>query len=56
MLIVFQVNFSGKLLGPKGSTLKQLSQETGCKLSILGRGSMRDKQKVSNIITISLLE
>ncbi|XP_052256664.1 KH domain-containing, RNA-binding, signal transduction-associated protein 2-like isoform X1 [Dreissena polymorpha] len=40
-----RVNFSGKLLGPKGSTLKQLQQETGCKLSILGRGSMRDKNK-----------
>ncbi|KAL4236144.1 RNA binding [Mactra antiquata] len=40
-----KVNFSGKLLGPKGSTLKQLQQETGCKLSILGKGSMRDKNK-----------
>lgn len=40
-----KVNFSGKLLGPKGSTLKQLQQETGCKLSILGKGSMRDKVK-----------
>lgn len=40
-----KVNFSGKLLGPKGSTLKQLQQETGCKLSILGKGSMRDKTK-----------
>lgn len=38
-------NFVGKLLGPKGNTLKQLQQETGCKLSILGRGSMRDKNK-----------
>lgn len=38
-------NFVGKLLGPKGSTLKGMSEATGCKLSILGKGSMRDKNK-----------
>ena len=42
----FQFNFVGKLLGPKGSTLKGMSEATGCKLSILGKGSMRDKAKV----------
>lgn len=38
-------NFVGKLLGPAGNTLKQLQQETGTKMSILGRGSMRDRNK-----------
>jgi len=40
-----KVNFVGKLLGPQGSSLKRLQQETGSKMSILGRGSMRDKKK-----------
>ncbi|KAK6188414.1 hypothetical protein SNE40_004591 [Patella caerulea] len=38
-------NFVGKLLGPKGVTLRRLQEETGTKMSILGRGSMRDKAK-----------
>ncbi|XP_025109279.1 KH domain-containing, RNA-binding, signal transduction-associated protein 1-like [Pomacea canaliculata] len=38
-------NFVGKLLGPKGNTLKRLQETTGTKMSILGKGSMRDKQK-----------
>lgn len=28
-------------------TAKQLEQETGCKIMIRGKGSMRDKKKVS---------
>ncbi|GFN81435.1 KH domain-containing, RNA-binding, signal transduction-associated protein 1 [Plakobranchus ocellatus] len=38
-------NFVGKLLGPKGSTLKALQDQTGCKMAIMGRGSMREKEK-----------
>ena len=41
-----QYNFVGKLLGPKGQTLKALQEQTGCKMAIMGRGSMRDKDKV----------
>lgn len=41
-----QVNFVGKLLGPQGSTIKRLQEETGAKISVLGKGSMRDKNKV----------
>lgn len=41
-----QFNFVGKLLGPKGNSLKRLQEETLTKMAILGRGSMRDKQKV----------
>lgn len=38
-------NFVGKLLGPKGNSLKRLQEETQTKMAILGRGSMRDKAK-----------
>lgn len=38
-------NFVGKLLGPKGNSLRRLQEETMTKMAILGRGSMRDKQK-----------
>lgn len=38
-------NFVGKLLGPKGSNLKALVQSTRSKISILGKGSSKDKSK-----------
>ncbi|XP_028050028.1 KH domain-containing, RNA-binding, signal transduction-associated protein 2 isoform X2 [Monomorium pharaonis] len=38
-------NFVGKLLGPKGNSMKRLQEETMCKMAVLGRGSMKDKQK-----------
>ncbi|XP_008324845.1 KH domain-containing, RNA-binding, signal transduction-associated protein 1 [Cynoglossus semilaevis] len=40
-----RVNFVGKLLGPQGSTIKRLQEDTGAKISVLGKGSMRDKNK-----------
>ena len=42
-----QFNFVGKLLGPKGNSMKRLQEETMTKMAVLGRGSMRDKQKVT---------
>ncbi len=42
----FQFNFVGRILGPRGMTAKQLEQETGCKIMVRGKGSMRDKKKV----------
>jgi len=38
-------NFVGRLLGPKGSTLKGLQASTKTKMSILGKGSSKDKKK-----------
>jgi len=38
-------NFVGKLLGPRGNTLKRLQQSTQTRMSVLGRGSTRDKAK-----------
>jgi len=38
-------NFVGRILGPRGMTAKQLEHETGCKIMVRGRGSMRDETK-----------
>ena len=43
--VSFQFNFVGKLLGPKGNSLKRMQEETLTKMAVLGRGSMRDKEK-----------
>lgn len=43
----FQFNFVGRILGPRGMTAKQLELETGCKIMVRGKGSMRDKKKAS---------
>ena len=40
-----QFNLIGRLLGPKGLTFKRMQAETMTKMSILGRGSMKDKEK-----------
>ncbi|XP_045615233.1 KH domain-containing, RNA-binding, signal transduction-associated protein 3 isoform X2 [Procambarus clarkii] len=42
-------NFVGKLLGPKGNSMKRLQEETLTKMAVLGRGSMRDKQKEEDL-------
>lgn len=42
-----QYNFVGRILGPRGLTAKQLEAETGCKIMVRGKSSMRDKKKVS---------
>lgn len=51
----FQFNFVGRILGPRGLTAKQLEAETGCKIMVRGKGSMRDKKKVSSLKNSSLL-
>lgn len=40
-----QFNFVGKLLGPKGNSMKRLQEDTMCKMAVLGRGSMKDRKK-----------
>ena len=49
MCFILQFNFVGRILGPRGMTTKQLEQETGCKIMVRGKGSMRDKKKVRNV-------
>lgn len=46
-LLFLQFNFVGKLLGPKGNSLKRLQEDTMCKMAVLGRGSMKDRHKVN---------
>lgn len=43
---VLQVNFVGKILGQGGENVKRLQEMTGCRIAVLGRGSMKDKNKV----------
>lgn len=43
-----QYNFVGRILGPRGLTAKQLEAETGCKIMVRGKSSMRDKKKVNS--------
>lgn len=50
-----QFNFVGRILGPRGMTAKQLEQETGCKIMVRGKGSMRDKKKVK-FVNVFFLE
>lgn len=51
---MLQFNFVGKLLGPRGNSMKRLQEETGVKMSILGKGSMRDKDKVGKILSFNV--
>ncbi|MGH0135417.1 UNVERIFIED_CONTAM: hypothetical protein FKN15_035525 [Acipenser sinensis] len=45
MSVVESYNFVGRILGPRGLTAKQLEAETGCKIMVRGKSSMRDKKK-----------
>ncbi|KAI3667840.1 hypothetical protein L6452_42910 [Arctium lappa] len=38
-------NFIGRLLGPRGNSLKRIEALTGCRVFIRGRGSVRDPNK-----------
>lgn len=43
-------NFVGKLLGPGGTTLKGIQESTMTKMAILGKGSMRNDDKESELL------
>ena len=42
-----QFNFVGRLLGPRGNSLKRVEASTDCRVLIRGRGSIKDPVKVS---------
>lgn len=37
-----EINFFGLLVGPRGNSLKRMERETGAKISIRGKGSVKD--------------
>ncbi|KVI10299.1 K Homology domain-containing protein [Cynara cardunculus var. scolymus] len=41
-------NFVGRLLGPRGNSLKRVEASTDCRVLIRGRGSIKDPAKVNN--------
>ncbi|OIW02623.1 hypothetical protein TanjilG_24074 [Lupinus angustifolius] len=41
----FQFNFVGRLLGPRGNSLRRVEATTGCRVYIRGRGSIKDQEK-----------
>ena len=43
---MFQFNFVGRLLGPRGNSLKRVEASTGCRVFIRGKGSIKDPDKV----------
>jgi len=44
-------NFIGRLLGPRGSTLRKMEEETGCRIHIRGSGSLRNKEEEETLKT-----
>lgn len=44
-----KINFVGKLMGPKGSTMKRLQEETMCKMAVQGKGCIKDKKKEEDL-------
>jgi len=43
-------NFLGSIIGPKGSTMKNLAKTTKCRISVLGRHSMRDRDEEDRLV------
>lgn len=44
--LLLQYNFVGRLLGPRGNSLKRVEGSTECRVLIRGRGSIKDPAKV----------
>ncbi|KAK9279020.1 hypothetical protein L1049_012695 [Liquidambar formosana] len=42
-------NFVGRLLGPRGNSLKRVEASTGCRVFIRGKGSIKDPDKEENL-------
>ncbi|KAL6543033.1 hypothetical protein OROHE_010553 [Orobanche hederae] len=43
-------NFVGRLLGPRGNSLKRVEAATGCRVLIRGRGSIKDPARVEEMM------
>ncbi|CCH58182.1 hypothetical protein TBLA_0A03840 [Henningerozyma blattae CBS 6284] len=44
-----EINFVGLLLGPRGNTLRKLQEESGCKIAIRGRGSVKEGKSANDL-------
>lgn len=44
-----EINFVGLLLGPRGKTLRMLQEESGCKIAIRGKGSVKEGKTSSDL-------
>lgn len=44
--LMLQYNFVGRLLGPRGNSLKRVEASTECRVLIRGRGSIKDPARV----------
>ncbi|XP_010094450.2 KH domain-containing protein SPIN1 [Morus notabilis] len=42
-------NFVGRLLGPRGNSLKRVEASTGCRVYIRGKGSIKDPDKEESL-------
>lgn len=51
--LLLQYNFVGRLLGPRGNSLKRVEASTDCRVLIRGRGSIKDPVKVFVTIFVS---
>ena len=53
-----QYNFVGRLLGPRGNSLKRMEATTECRVLIRGRGSIKDPARVMilNCLWLHILE
>nr|CAB3497718.1 unnamed protein product [Digitaria exilis] len=43
--LLSQFNFVGRILGPRGNSLKRVEASTGCRVFIRGKGSIKDPGK-----------
>jgi len=51
-----EINFIGLLIGPRGNTLKKMETESGAKISIRGKGSVKEGKSRSDSASSSNLE
>jgi len=49
---LLQFNFVGRLLGPRGNSLKRVEASTDCRVLIRGRGSIKDPTRVRMNISL----
>jgi hypothetical protein len=52
LAVLVQFNFIGRLLGPRGNSLKRIEASTGCRVFIRGKGSIKDPGKVNMTVIL----